>query len=112
MSGTRDRELDDETSPHHPAPEPPLSTAGLDVGDKTIGVAITDDLNITAQGVGVVRRKGDKHDFPALDAMLKERDISLFVVGWPLNMDGTEGFRALKTRRFAKRLEERLNRPV
>lgn len=89
-----------------------MSTAGLDVGDKTIGVAVTDDLNITAQGVGVVRRKGDKHDFPALETMLEERDISLFIVGWPLNMDGTEGPRALKTRRFAKRLEERLQRPV
>lgn len=89
-----------------------MSTAGLDVGDKTIGVAITDDLNLTAQGVGVVRRKGDKHDFPALEAMLAEREIARFVVGWPLNMDGTEGPRALKTRRFAKRLEQRLGRPV
>lgn len=89
-----------------------MSTAGLDVGDKTIGVAVTDDLDMTAQGVGTVRRKGDKHDFPALEMMLSDREISLFVVGWPLNMDGTEGPRALKTRRFAKRLEERLQKPV
>lgn len=89
-----------------------MSTVGLDVGDKTIGVAATDDLNLTAQGLGTVWRKGDKHDFPALDRMLSDREVERFVVGWPLNMDGTEGPRAQKTRRFAQRLLERCGKPV
>lgn len=82
------------------------------MGDKTIGVAATDDLNLTAQGIGVVWRKGDKHDFPALEKMLDGREVDRYVVGWPLNMDGTEGPRAHKTRRFAQRLEQRCLRPV
>lgn len=89
-----------------------MSTIALDVGDKTIGVATTDDLNLTAQGVGVVHRKGDKHDFPALFELLRERAVERFLVGWPLNMDGSEGPRALKTRRFAARLRERTEHPV
>lgn len=89
-----------------------MSTVGLDVGDKTIGVAATDDLNLTAQGIGTVWRKGDKHDFPALDRMLSDREVERFIVGWPLNMDGTEGPRAQKTRRFAQRLVERSGKPV
>ena len=89
-----------------------MSTIGLDVGDKTIGVAATDDLGMTAQGVGTVWRKGDRHDFPALDRMLAGREVERFVVGWPINMDGTEGPRALKTRRFAQRLRASTGRPV
>ena len=89
-----------------------MSVIALDVGDKTIGVAASDDLGLTAQGVGTVWRKGDKHDFPALFAMVKERDVQRWVVGWPLNMDGTEGPRAQKTRRFAQRLKEQSPAPV
>lgn len=84
----------------------------LDVGDKTIGVAATDDLGLAAHGVGTVWRKGDKHDFPALARMLGGREVRRYVVGWPLNMDGSEGPRALKTRRFAQRLHEQTGVPV
>ena len=89
-----------------------MGVVALDVGDRTIGVAVADDMGITAQGVGTVHRKGERHDFPALEAMLKDRDVTRWVVGWPLNMDGTEGPRAAKTRRFARRLEEITARPV
>lgn len=85
---------------------------GLDVGDRTIGVAATDDLGLTVQGLGTVWRKGEKHDFPALARMLEGRTVSRYVVGWPLNMDGTEGPRAQKTRRWARRLEELTGLPV
>ena len=93
---------------------PPLSgnVVALDVGDKTIGVAVTDDLGLTAQGVGTVRRQSDRHDFPALFGLLSERRVARWVVGWPLNMDGSEGPRALKTRRFAQRLQARTEVPV
>jgi putative Holliday junction resolvase len=89
-----------------------VAIVALDVGDKTIGVAVTDDLGVTAQGVGTVRRKGEKHDFPALASLLAARSVDRFVVGWPLNMDGSEGPRALKTRRFASRLRETTGKHV
>lgn len=89
-----------------------MSVVALDVGDKTIGVAITDELGMTAQGVGVIRRKGYKHDFPALEQALRNREIERFLVGWPLNMDGSEGERALRSRRFAQALKERVKVPV
>lgn len=89
-----------------------MSIVALDVGDKTIGVAATDDLGLTAQGIGTVWRKGDKHDFPALFKMVEERTVERWIVGWPLNMDGTEGPRALRTRRFAQRLQGHSPAPV
>ena len=89
-----------------------MAIVALDVGDKTIGVAATDDLGLTAQGVGTVWRKGDKQDFPALALMLGTRPVDRFVVGWPINMDGTEGPRADKTRRFARRLRDATQKPV
>ena len=89
-----------------------MAIVALDVGDKTIGVAATDDLGLTSQGVGTVWRKGDKHDFPALARMLGARPVDRFVVGWPINMDGSEGPRADRTRRFAQRLREVTQKPV
>jgi putative holliday junction resolvase len=89
-----------------------VNVVALDVGDKTIGVAATDELGITAQGLGTIWRKGDKHDFPALSKMVEDRGVERFVVGWPLNMDGSEGPRAEKTRRFARRLRDALGKPV
>ncbi len=82
-----------------------MSYVALDVGDKTIGVAASDDLGLTAQGIGTVQRRAERFDFPALFKMVEGRDIERWVVGWPLNMDGSEGPRALKTRRFAQRLK-------
>lgn len=89
-----------------------MGVIALDVGDKTIGVAASDDLGLTAQGVGTVWRKGDKHDFPALFDLVRERAIERWVVGFPLNMDGSEGPRAQKTRRFGQRLAALVQVPV
>jgi putative Holliday junction resolvase len=89
-----------------------MSFIALDVGDKTIGVAASDELGITAQGLGTIQRRAERFDFPALFELVKEREIARWVVGWPLNMDGTEGPRALKTRRFAQRLQAQVPAPV
>jgi putative Holliday junction resolvase len=89
-----------------------LSIIALDVGDRTIGIAASDDLGITAQGVGTVLRKAERLDFPALFRHVEGREVTRWVVGWPLNMDGSEGPRALKTRRFAQRLKARVPAPV
>ena len=85
---------------------------GLDVGDKTIGVAVTDELGITVQGVGTVWRKGEKHDFPALAKLLEGRTVTRYVVGWPLNMDGTPSDMSARAEKFARRLNGRFNLPV
>ncbi|MFM2153917.1 MAG: hypothetical protein RL199_2352 [Pseudomonadota bacterium] len=89
-----------------------MTFIALDVGDKTIGVSASDELGITAQGVGTVQRRAERFDFPALFRMVEGRDIARWVVGWPLNMDGSEGPRALKTRRFAQRLMAQVPAPV
>lgn len=89
-----------------------MSFVALDVGDRTIGVAASDELGLTAQGVGTVQRKAERFDFPALFRLVEGRDVTRWVVGWPLNMDGDEGPRALKTRRFAQRLKAQVAAPV
>lgn len=79
---------------------------GIDFGDARVGVAVTDPLGITAQGVGTVKNGGVKKLMAELDAIIKEYAPCEIVIGLPKNMDGTEGFRADATYKFAKRLGE------
>ena len=79
---------------------------GIDFGDARVGVAVTDPLGITAQGVGTVKNGGVKKLMAELDAIIKEYNPEEIVIGLPKNMDGTEGFRADATYKFAKRLGE------
>ena len=64
---------------------------GLDVGEKTIGVAVSDDLGWTAQGVDVIRRSTPDRDFGRLQTIACDFDVEQVVVGLPKNMDGTFG---------------------
>ena len=89
-----------------------MRTMGLDVGSKTVGVAVSDALGITAQGVTTVRRAGLKADLAALEALAREREVTRAVVGLPINMDGSEGPRAKASREFARALEQALGIPV
>lgn len=84
----------------------------LDVGDATIGVAVCDELGITTRGVTTIRRKGLKQDLPALARLVEAERPERLVVGLPLNMDGTEGPRAEKTRRFAEKVREAIDLPL
>jgi putative Holliday junction resolvase len=77
---------------------------GLDVGTKTVGVAVADELGLTAQPLTVIRRSSLKKDLAALVDLARERAVDRFVVGLPLNMDGSEGPRAEATRRFGDAL--------
>src|SRR3954454_11710763 len=70
-----------------------MRVMGLDVGTKTIGVAVCDELGITAQGLPTVRRVGPKKDVEALKKIVAEREVERIVVGLPLNLDGSEGHR-------------------
>lgn len=82
---------------------------GLDVGDKTIGVAVSDGLNITAQGVSTIKRETVKIDVAAIIDLIVEWDVDTIVVGLPKNMNNTEGPQADKVRVFAKQLMKKVN---
>lgn len=79
-------------------------TMALDVGEKRTGAAISDELGITAQAIGVHERTGYKSDLEWIRGLMKTYDVGRFVVGLPLNMDGTKGERALACERFAEKL--------
>ena len=84
----------------------------LDVGDRTVGVAVTDDTQTIAQGVTTVRRRGLAADLAALRALVAEHEVDRFVVGWPLRLDGRVGVQAMKVARFAEKLEATFGLPV
>ena len=79
---------------------------GLDVGDKTIGVAVSDLMGLTAQGVKTVKRVGKKKDIEALKEIIKERQVNKIVSGLPKNMNGTLGPQGEKVIKFCELLEE------
>jgi putative Holliday junction resolvase len=85
---------------------------GLDVGDKTLGVAVSDELGLTAQGVTVHRRSSLADDLAFLRAMNAHYDVEAIVVGLPKNMDGSLGSQAKKTLQFIKRLRQTCTVPV
>ena len=80
---------------------------GIDYGDKNIGLAVSDLLGITAQGMGFYRRRGGPEDLAYFKSLVEEYAIGRIVVGLPLRMDGTRGSRAEKTRDFADRATSR-----
>ncbi len=82
---------------------------GLDVGTKTVGVAVADELGFTAQPITVVRRSNLKADLAELIRLAADRAVDRFVLGLPLKMDGTEGPRAQATRKFGDALAKASN---
>ena len=80
---------------------------GLDVGDKTIGVAVSDLMGLTAQGVKTIKRVGKKKDIEALKEIIKERQVNKIVSGLPKNMNGTIGESGEKALEFAELLKEK-----
>ena len=79
---------------------------GLDVGDKTIRVAVSDLMGLTAQGVKTIKRVGKKKDIEALKEIIKERQVNKIVSGLPKNMNGTLGPQGEKVIKFCELLEE------
>lgn len=78
---------------------------GIDYGDSRVGVAVSDPLGITAQGVGTLQNKGKKQLSAQLLQILEEYKPEKIVLGMPKNMDGTLGFRAEETYKFEKLLK-------
>jgi putative Holliday junction resolvase len=85
---------------------------GLDVGSRTIGMAVSDPLGITAQGLPTIRRKNKRQDFEQLAAVIGEYQVSEIVVGYPLRLSGIEGTQSEKMQLFAEELRKKFGLPV
>ena len=84
---------------------------GLDVGARRIGIAVSDPLGITAQGISTLHRRNRKYDFGELRKLLAEYEVREIVVGNPLRMSGQTGTQAEKMAEFARYLEETFSVP-
>lgn len=84
----------------------------LDYGEKTIGVAVSDALKITAQGKEVIRRTNLKADMKRITEIIREEEVERLVVGLPRNMNGTLGPRAEQTLKFIEKLRQRISLPI
>ena len=84
----------------------------LDVGKKRIGMAISDELGITAQGLDTLERTTIREDIDHIAAVARERGVGLVLIGYPLQLSGLEGRQAEYTRDFAARFEQRSGLPV
>src|SRR5947209_16550033 len=85
---------------------------GLDVGAKRIGIAISDPLGITAQGLPTLERRNRRHDFTELRKVLDQYQVREIVIGNPLRMSGEAGAQANKMRGFAVQLQQGFSIPV
>lgn len=85
---------------------------GIDFGDKNIGLAVSDKLRLTAQGIGRYQVKNKKEDKKFFKELASNYDIDEIVIGLPLRMDGTPGTRVEKTKEFAQWLENILKLPI
>ena len=81
-----------------------MRALALDIGDKTIGVAASDLLGLTAQGVETIRRTSNKNDLQRLGELVNQFEAKTCVIGLPKNMDGTEGTRCELVRKFAVKI--------
>ncbi|GAA0334455.1 Holliday junction resolvase RuvX [Bacillus carboniphilus] len=87
---------------------------GLDVGSKTVGVAVSDELGWTAQGVETIpiNEAAGEFGFDRLDKLLKEYTVEKVVIGLPKNMNGTIGPRGEASKLYAKKIEKKFGIPV
>ena len=88
---------------------------GLDFGSKTVGVAVSDSLLLTAQGVEIIRRKDEnklRQTLARIEELIVEYEVEEIVLGQPKNMNATEGIRVELTNEFKEKLERRTGLPV
>ena len=84
----------------------------IDYGEKRIGLAVSDELEITARGIAVVEHKSKKEDLEAIAAVVSEFGAGAIVVGYPLRLDGSAGIQCQKVDRFIASLKEAVSVPV
>ena len=84
----------------------------LDLGEKRIGVAVSDETRLVARSYGVIRRKSRAEDYARYAAIIEEQKVALLVVGLPLMLDGSEGEKANWTRDYAAELSNHISVPL
>jgi putative Holliday junction resolvase len=84
----------------------------LDVGSRRIGMAVSDPLGITAQGIETLKRTNKRSDFEQLQSVIERYEVGEVVVGYPLHMSGQAGAQSLKIAEFAEQLRRRFALPV
>jgi putative Holliday junction resolvase len=85
---------------------------GLDVGNRRIGVAISDPLHITAAGLETITRKNMQEDVARIADLARRHNVKEIIIGMPLNMDGTQGEQAMRTLAFGKKLARATGLPI
>ena len=85
---------------------------GLDYGSKRIGVAVCDELGITAQGLATITRKNRRQDIEKIAGFIRTYSVEKIVIGYPIKLDGTEGIQCEKVSKFARILESAFSIPV
>jgi putative pre-16S rRNA nuclease len=105
-----------QTVNDHPVTEPEIPSTGrtlaLDVGSKRIGIAVSDPLGITAQGLPTLQRQNKRRDLEALRQVMDAYQVREVVIGLPLRLSGAEGTQSEKMRRFAEDLHAHFGLPV
>ncbi|MEG0773254.1 Holliday junction resolvase RuvX [Clostridium sp.] len=89
-----------------------MRVLGLDIGDRTIGVAISDPLGFTAQGITTIRRKKIEYDIEELLKICMEYNVDTIISGLPKNMNGTLGPQSEKVMEFCQVLKEHIDVPI
>jgi len=95
-----------------PPPSAPLARKGrvlaIDLGDRRMGLALSDPLGLTAQGLPTAERRNRREDMNYLEFLARRNDVSTIIVGNPLNMDGTAGRQSVAASEFASKLQKHL----
>jgi len=89
-----------------------LRILGLDYGEKRIGVAVCDELGLTAQGLPTLIRKTKKHDLEILSQWIRNYSVESIIIGYPVRLDGSEGIQCEKVNRYARMLNKTFLLPV
>jgi putative Holliday junction resolvase len=85
---------------------------GIDYGEKRIGLALSDEMEMTARGLSVIERRSKKADLETIAASVSEHGVGAIVVGYPLRLDGTAGIQCEKVDRFIAAIREVSSVPV
>ena len=85
---------------------------GLDVGSRTFGVAVSDPLGLTAQGLPTIRRQNKRRDHAQLQSLIQQYQVTEIVVGYPIRMSGMGGTQSEKMEVFAEELRKKFKLPV
>jgi putative holliday junction resolvase len=94
------------------APARPGRILAIDYGSRRMGLAVSDALGITAQGLETLQRKNRRSDFARLERVIRENQVQEIVLGYPLRMSGQEGTQSQKVAEFAEELRRKFGLPV